>query len=70
MAGRLDHGTTPAIPGEGLDPATLRYGDRVVVDGREAVVVYSREPGIVIRYQGEHQTRGVSLRMLRRSEAR
>jgi hypothetical protein len=66
----LDHGTTPAIRGEALDPTTLRYGDRVAVDGREAVVVYSREPGIVIRYQGEHQTRVVSLRKLRRSETR
>jgi hypothetical protein len=28
-----------------------------------------REPGIVISYQGEHQTRVVSLRKLRRSEA-
>jgi hypothetical protein len=65
----VDHVATPPTSGAGLDPATLRYGDQVLVGGRQAIFVYLREPGAVVRYHGEHDTRVVSLRKLRLPEA-
>jgi hypothetical protein len=51
----------------GCDPETLRYGDRVVIDGRPAIFAYltPAHTAAVIRYQGERDTRVVSLRKLR-----
>jgi hypothetical protein len=53
--------------GAALDPATLRYGDRIAVDGRPAIFAYltPAHTAAVIRYQDERDTRVVSLRKLR-----
>jgi hypothetical protein len=64
----MQHRATTPSSGAALDATTLRNGDRVIVDGREAVFVYLREPGAVIRYHGERETRVVSLRKLRLTE--
>jgi hypothetical protein len=53
--------------GAKVDPETHRFGDRVLVGGRDAAFV-SLTPShaaAVIRYQGERNTRVVSLRKLR-----
>jgi hypothetical protein len=61
----LHHAATTPAQDANIDLATLRVGDRILVDGRPAVFIYLREPGAVIRYEGEAQTRVVSARKLR-----
>jgi single-stranded DNA-binding protein len=43
---------------------TLRPGTRVSVNGRVAALLYTRRSGAVIRYEGERQSRVVSLHKL------
>ena len=54
----MDEGSvTAAAPG-------LRPGSRVAVNGRVAAFLYARRNGAVIRYEGERQSRVVSLHKL------
>ena len=49
------------------EPATLRPGDRILVDGRQALLVYLWQSGAVVRYHGEQPTRVVTLRKIQRA---
>jgi hypothetical protein len=42
----------------------LRPGTRVWVNGRSAIFLYARRGGAVVRYEGERQSRVVSLHKL------
>jgi len=44
-----------------VSPPDLRPGARVSVNGRLAALLYTRRDGAVIRYEGERQSRVVSL---------